>query len=110
MIGLRIALLVAEFGILEGVADLDFAFHVVDDHVHVDHGLKISGRMKSLYFGASLAPRMEQAAFQIQDSRDLPLPLLLLVLFAISTHPFISQQNVSPPRRGVRGVRSRALA
>jgi hypothetical protein len=27
--------------------------------------------MKSLYFGASLAPRMEQAASQIQDSRDL---------------------------------------
>ena len=33
--------------------------------------VKMSGRMKSLYFGASLAPRMEQAASQIQDSRDL---------------------------------------
>ena len=40
--------------------------------------LKISGRMYSLYFGASLAPRMLQAASHIQDSRDLsPLPLLL---------------------------------
>lgn len=33
--------------------------------------VKMSGRMNSLYFGASLAPRMEQAASQIQDSRDL---------------------------------------
>src|SRR2546428_11291202 len=32
---------------------------------------KISGRMNSLYLGASFAPRMEQAASQIQDSRDL---------------------------------------
>jgi hypothetical protein len=31
----------------------------------------MSGRMKSLYLGASLAPRTEQAASQIQDSRDL---------------------------------------
>jgi hypothetical protein len=30
--------------------------------------------MKSLYFGASLAPRMEHAASQIQDSRDLFFP------------------------------------
>ena len=28
----------AEPGVLEGVADLDLAFHVVDDHVHVGHG------------------------------------------------------------------------
>ena len=28
----------AEFGILEGVADLDLALHVMDDHVHVGHG------------------------------------------------------------------------
>ena len=28
----------AELGILEGVADLDLALHVVDDHVHVGHG------------------------------------------------------------------------
>src|SRR5205823_11653554 len=34
---------------------------------------KISGRMNSLYFGASLAPRIEQAASQIHDSRDLLL-------------------------------------
>ena len=27
--------------------------------------------MNSLYFGASLAPRIKQAASQIQDSRDL---------------------------------------
>ena len=32
---------------------------------------KISGRMKSLYLGASCAPRMLQAASQIQDSSDL---------------------------------------
>jgi hypothetical protein len=28
----------AELGVLEGVADLDLALHVVDDHVHVGHG------------------------------------------------------------------------
>jgi hypothetical protein len=33
---------------------------------------KISGRMYSLNLGASFAPRMEQAASQIQDSSDLP--------------------------------------
>src|SRR6266446_9935348 len=32
---------------------------------------KISGRMNSLYLGASLAPRIEQAASQIHDSSDL---------------------------------------
>src|SRR5205809_4961075 len=32
---------------------------------------KISGRMNSLYLGASFAPRMEHAASQIQDSSDL---------------------------------------
>src|SRR5262245_6456553 len=32
--------------------------------------VKISGRMKSLNFGASCAPRMLQAASQIQDSSD----------------------------------------
>ena len=32
------AFLGAEPGVLEGVADLDLAFHVVDDHVHVGHG------------------------------------------------------------------------
>ena len=37
----------------------------------------------SLYLAASLAPRMEQAASQIQDSRDLPLPLLLLMPLAM---------------------------
>jgi hypothetical protein len=34
--------------------------------------VKMSGRMNSLYFAASFAPRMEQAASQIQDSRDFP--------------------------------------
>src|SRR5207247_10584619 len=34
---------------------------------------KISGRMNSLYFGASFAPRIEHAASQIHDSRDLLL-------------------------------------
>src|SRR5262249_31636658 len=34
---------------------------------------KMSGRINSLYLGASLAPRMEHAASQIHDSRDLPL-------------------------------------
>jgi hypothetical protein len=32
-----------------------------------------SGRMNSLYFGASFAPRIEHAASQIHDSRDLLL-------------------------------------
>src|SRR4029434_9675623 len=41
---------------------------------------KISGRIYSLYFGASCAPRIEHAASQIQDSRDLSL----LPLFAIN--------------------------
>jgi hypothetical protein len=37
---------------------------------------KISGRMYSLYFGASFDPRIEHAASQIHASRDLsPLPL-----------------------------------
>ena len=36
--------------------------------------------MKSLYFGASLAPRMEQAASQIQDSSDLSVPLELAIV------------------------------
>lgn len=34
----QFALLGAEFRVLEGIADLDLAFHVVDDHVHVGHG------------------------------------------------------------------------
>src|SRR5437773_5734036 len=34
---------------------------------------KISGRMNSLYLGASFAPRIEHAASQIHDSRDLLL-------------------------------------
>src|SRR5215471_355683 len=48
---------------------------------------KISGKMNSLYFGASFAPRIEHAASQIQDSRDLLLvpfvaiPRVLLDLF-----------------------------
>ena len=32
------AVALAELGVLERVADLDLAFHVVDDHVHVRHG------------------------------------------------------------------------
>ena len=43
--------------------------------------VKISGRMKSLYLGASLAPRMEQAASQIQDSMDLSLVVAVAVVF-----------------------------
>src|SRR3972149_10456433 len=40
---------------------------------------KISGRMNSLYFGASFAPRIEHAASQIQDSSDLSLfPLVAI--------------------------------
>ena len=35
--------LVAKFGVLEGVADFDFAFHVMDDHVHVGHGPGLGG-------------------------------------------------------------------
>src|SRR2546423_12972702 len=40
--------------------------------------VKISGRMKSLNFGASCAPRMLHAASQIQDSSDLSLGLLIV--------------------------------
>jgi hypothetical protein len=40
--------------------------------------VKISGRMKSLNLGASCAPRMLHAASQIQDSSDLPFPLVIL--------------------------------
>ena len=40
--------------------------------------VKMSGRMKSLNFGASCAPRMLHAASQIQDSSDLSLALLML--------------------------------
>ena len=32
------AVALAELGVAEGVADLDLALHVVDDHVHVGHG------------------------------------------------------------------------
>jgi hypothetical protein len=39
----------------------------------------MSGRMNSLYFAASFAPRMEQAASQIQDSRDLPFDLCMII-------------------------------
>jgi hypothetical protein len=35
-----------------------------------------------------LAPRIEQAASQIQDSRDFPFPLL----FAISAQSFVSMR------------------
>src|SRR5436305_9103963 len=40
--------------------------------------VKMSGRMKSLNFGASCAPRMLHAASQIQDSSDLSLALFIL--------------------------------
>jgi hypothetical protein len=36
--GAELSLLVAEFRVLEGVADIDLPLHVVDDHVHVGHG------------------------------------------------------------------------
>jgi hypothetical protein len=41
--GAEFTLPVAEFWVLEGVADLDLAFHVVDDHVHVGHGPGVGG-------------------------------------------------------------------
>jgi hypothetical protein len=48
---------------------------------------KISGRIYSLYFGASFAPRIEHAASQIQDSRDLSLlPLLAIFLHFANRH------------------------
>jgi hypothetical protein len=40
--------------------------------------VKISGRMKSLNFGASYAPRMLHAASQIQDSSDLSLAFFII--------------------------------
>ena len=36
--GAEFTLFVAEFGIFEGIADLNLAFHVVNDHVHIGHG------------------------------------------------------------------------
>src|SRR5262249_37183062 len=39
---------------------------------------KISGSMNSLYLGASFAPRIEQAASQIQVSSDFPLPFVIV--------------------------------
>jgi hypothetical protein len=42
---------------------------------------KISGRINSLYLGASFAPRIEHAASQIHDSSDFPLP------FPMPPHP-----------------------
>lgn len=55
----ELALLVAEFGVLEGVADLDLAFHVMDDHVHVGHGPGLGGEFLAEQFqggdGAFLA-------------------------------------------------------
>jgi hypothetical protein len=41
--------------------------------------------MNSVYLGASFAPRMEQAASQIQDSRDLSL-LLPLAIVTLPVH------------------------
>ena len=45
--------------------------------------------MKSLYFGASLAPRMEQAASQIHDSR------LLAFLSFFHVSPLDSKQGLA---------------
>jgi hypothetical protein len=44
----------------------------------------ISGRIYSLYLGASFAPRIEHAASQIQVSSDLPFP------FPMPYHPIIA--------------------
>ena len=41
------------------------------------------GRMNSLYLGASLAPRIEHAASQIHDSRDLLLFPLVAICFYV---------------------------
>lgn len=41
--GAEFAAFVPELGVLEGVADLDLALHVVDDHVHVGHGPGLGG-------------------------------------------------------------------
>lgn len=43
------------------------------------HQFVKEGAEEVLELIASLAPRMEQAASQIQDSRDLSLPLLLAI-------------------------------
>jgi hypothetical protein len=42
--------------------------------------LTVTSSSANLYFSASLAPRMEQAASQIQDSRDLSLFLPLAIV------------------------------
>ncbi|TQN50774.1 hypothetical protein DLNHIDIE_00629 [Acidithiobacillus thiooxidans ATCC 19377] len=39
-----------EFGVLEGVADLDLALHVVNDHVHVGHGPGLGGEFLAEQF------------------------------------------------------------
>src|SRR5688572_636976 len=44
--------------------------------------VKMSGRMNSLYFGASLAPRMLHAASHIQLSSDLPFWFAGVLFFA----------------------------
>ena len=48
-----------------------------------------------MYLAASLAPRMEQAASHIQDSRDLPFGLVFD--FAISLNQYVV--GPSEPRR-----------
>ncbi len=62
---------------------------------------KIGGRMKSLYFGASLAPRIEQAASQIQDSRDLFFSGLTFLGAAFSGLTFLGAALIGAAFLGV---------
>ncbi len=48
----------AEFGVLEGVANFDFAFHVVDDQVHVGHGPGVGDIFLAIEFQRRKARRL----------------------------------------------------
>ena len=73
--------------------------------------VKMSGRMKSLYFGASFAPRMEHAASQIQDSSDLSTSFMISnalyktrFRFAAEEYPFPHGKAPRLPREGGQNV------
>jgi len=60
---------------------------------------KISGRMNSLYFGASFAPRIEHAASQIHDSRDLLLLFVAICTDVIFREFYAIQQYAGKTKR-----------
>ena len=61
---------------------------------------EISGSMYSLYLGASLAPRILQAAFQIQDSRDLSFSTEFVFGLALANHSsFVNAVGYTCPQK-----------